>query len=581
MTRSNKQLPLAAQMLLSAAVVAGAASVSLAQFPAGGGFQIGGGAGRGGTGGGGGGVRTTPVNASSDARTNTVVISGPTDQLKQIEEIIKQIDSNPAIDNVVHVYKLKNGSALNVEAVANLLFNGTGGNNRGQITGQTLGAGRVSTSTAGGRTGGGAARGGGGGAVAGGGVAAGGARGGATATFGGTTTGGAAGSAAGLTGQVSVIADPNTNTLLVSTNPKNWDRVKLILDELDRSVPQVLIKVLVAEVTHDNSTDLGADLTYGRQRLDGAGSLTEGFQSGTRFGVPGLDTGRGGIFQISESNFNATIRALETTGKLDVLSRPYILASDNQLASIKVGQSFPYIANSSINGTTGGVTNSVLYADIGILLDVIPHINPDGMVILDVAPEVSTVSDTRIQISTDVQATAFPTRSVVTRVAVENGQTVVIGGLMQDQKTSTINKVPLIGDIPFLGELFKRRVETKSKTELLIFLTPHVALRPSLLEGMAKEELDSTKLVPNSVAPGIFDEHMEGLKVGAPAPSTQPRVIDEPRELTPDQVPPQFQGRGPRGGGPGGPGGRGGRGGGGGGGQGGPGFPPPIPSANQ
>lgn len=454
-------------------------------------------------------LTTSAVNASSDARTNTVVVTGSREQVAQIQKIIKEIDSNPAIENVMHVYKLKNASALNVEAVANLLFNGTGGNNRGTGLGTSLGTNRVSSlssSTGGGRAGGAGATGGG---LAGATVTN------ATAVGGGT----ADANASGLAGQVSVVADPNTNSLLVSVNPKNWDRVKLVLDALDVAVQQVLIKVLIAEVTHDNAVDLGAELSLLNQRLDGAGSLTEGSQSGTRFGVPGLDTGRGGIFQITESNFNATIRALETTGKLDVLSRPYILASDNQLANITVGQQFPYITDSSINGTTGGVTNSVNYASIGVLLDVIPHINPDGMVILDVAPEVSSVADTRIQISTDVQAAAFPTRSAQTRIAVYDGQTVVIGGLMADQKESSVSKVPLLGDIPIVGNLFKRRTETKSKTELLIFLTPHVARRPDQLEGMGQSEVNSTKLIENAVGPGIFAEHQAGLRVGA-APTT-------------------------------------------------------------
>lgn len=463
-------------------------------------------------------LTTSAVNASSDARTNTVVVTGSREQVAQIQKIIKEIDSNPAIENVMHVYKLKNASALNVEAVANLLFNGTGGNNRGTGLGTTLGANRVSSlgsSTVGGGRAGGAG-------AAGSGLT------GATAT--GTTAvgGGTADAAAsGLAGQVSVVADPNTNALLVSVNPKNWDRVKQVLDALDVAVQQVLIKVLIAEVTHDNATDLGAEFSLLNPRLDGAGSLTEGSQGGTRFGIPGLDTGRGGIFQITESNFNATIRALETTGKLDVLSRPYILASDNQLANITVGQQFPYVTDSSINGTTGGVTNSVNYASIGILLDVIPHINPDGMVILDIAPEVSSVSDTRIQISTDVQAAAFPTRSAQTRVAVYDGQTVVIGGLMADQKESTVNKVPLLGDIPIVGNLFKRRTETKSKTELLIFLTPHVARRPDQLEAMGKSEVASTKLIESAVGPGIFDEHQAGLRVGHVAPATAPAATRE------------------------------------------------------
>jgi general secretion pathway protein D len=262
-------------------------------------------------------------------------------------------------------------------------------------------------------------------------------------------------------------------------------------------------------------------------RLDSSGNLTEGTRTGSVFGTPGFDNGgRGGIFQIAESQFSMTIRALQATGKLDVLSRPYILASDNQLASINIGQQVPYVTG-SVTDAQGGVTNSVNYAQVGVLLDVIPHINPDGMVILDVAPEVSALLDSRIQISTDVSAPVFSTRSAQTRVAVENGQTVVIGGLMQDQKQSTVSKVPILGDIPWIGPLFQSRHENKSKTELLIFLTPHVAQRPDVLQGMADDELNHAKLAPNAVSPGTFQEHMQGMKAAAPPPTTRP-VSAEP-----------------------------------------------------
>jgi general secretion pathway protein D len=577
-SNSKKQLPLAGHMLLSAAVAAGLAGVASAQpIP---GINAGARGARGG-----GGLQTTPINASSDARTNTVVITGPTDQLKQIEDLIHQIDSNPVADNVVYVYKLKNGSSLNVEAVANMLFNGTGGNNRGVTTGQTLGTGRVSSSAtglggAGGARGATGARGAGG--VAGGLGTTGGVTGrgaGGLATAGGIT-GSTAGSAVGLMGQVTVIADPNTNSLLVSTNPKNWERVKLILDELDRSVPQVLIKVLIAEVTHDDSLDLGADLSFMNMRLDSAGSLTEGVQTGSLFGTTGFPSGQGGIFQIKESQFSATIRALDTTGKLDVLSRPYILASDNQLATITVGQTVPYVTGSTISGDTGGVTNTVNYSNVGILLDVIPHINPDGMVILDVAPQVSALLDSRIQISADVQAPVFSNRSAQTRVAVENNQTVVIGGLMQDQKNSVVSKVPLLGDVPWLGQLFRSTKTTKTKTELLIFLTPHVAARPDMLQAMQEDEVKHTKLIENSVAPGVFQDQMGGMQAGQ-APATSRPAVEQPHPLvSPEdqmkllqeqrqqeqQMQQQFEG------GRGGRGGAGGRGGG----RGGRGAPPPI-----
>jgi type II secretory pathway component GspD/PulD (secretin) len=129
-------------------------------------------------------------------------------------------------------------------------------------------------------------------------------------------------------------------------------------------------------------------------------------------------------------------------------------------------------------------------------------------------------------------------------VGVQNGQTIVIGGLMEDRKTESIAKTPIIGDVPFLGELFKRRINNKTKTELLIFLTPHVAARPDMLKAMGEEELQNTSLVPQAVGSGAFQRQQEGLEAGH-GPTTQPDPRDAERqqrmeELQHEQQQPQM-----------------------------------------
>jgi general secretion pathway protein D len=526
--------------------------------PGGGGGPFGGGGGPFGGGGGGGGAfarflagvggrnanqqqarAATKVNASSDDRTNTVVVTGPADTLQTVARVIKEIDSNPASDETVFIYHLKNAQSLNVEAVMNMLFNGnTGGGQRTQpnlsnarttptnynqrgSNSSVFGGGRGFGNTGGGfGTGGGVGGGGGGGGLFGGNTGGGGGN-----RFGNTGFGGGGGgnfgnvspnaqsAAAALYGQVSIIADPDSNALLIRTAPKNFERVKQVLDELDRAVPQVLIKVLIAEVTHSDDVDLGVEFSALNLRAGGNGQKV-----GTDFGLAAASGGL--VVSVLETNFSATLRALETTGKLDVLSRPYILASDNQLASITIGQEIPFITNSRVTDT-GQTINSFEYGDIGILLDVIPHINPEGLVILDVAPEISTLTGDKIPISDTLSEPIIAKRSAQSRVGVKSGQTVVIGGMMEDRKTQTIRKVPLLGDIPLLGQLFKRTENNKSKTELLIFLTPHVASVPERLEDMGKDEVGGTKLVPKAVQPGAYEEHMRGMQRGG-RPSTAP-----------------------------------------------------------
>lgn len=480
--------------------------------------------------------RTGKVSAAADERTNSVVVTGPSDLLTTVESVVKEIDSNPASDDAVTVYRLKNAQALNLEQVLNSLFNGTAMTSRSSSSNaDTLRNARSSGTGTSGRTGGTS------------GSSTFGTRTGTTGfgTIGGTgrtaqTFGGQTGRVAGvsasaqetasdLAGKVSIIADTDTNSLLIRTAPANYPRVKAVIDEMDKPVRQVLIKVLLAEVTHSNGSDIGAELSVLNlrpNRTDSRGNTVDlGAVGGSNFGIS--PNGAGLVIQLLEQNFEATIRLLETQGKLDVLSRPYILASDNQLASITVGQEVPLIQNSRITDD-GQTINTLQYRDVGILLDVIASINPDGLVILDVAPEISALTGDSVPISDTASQPIIAKRSAQTRVGVRSGNTIVIGGLMEDRVTESISKVPLLGDIPILGEAFKRTQKNRAKTELLIFLTPHVADDPSKLVGMSNEEAKGTKLLTGAVVPGTYEEHQRGLQRGEATSTTQP--VETPKE---------------------------------------------------
>ena len=274
-------------------------------------------------------------------------------------------------------------------------------------------------------------------------------------------------------------------------------------------MPQVLIKVLVAEVTHETTNDLGIDFSVLDTRASG-----KGLTAGNTLGNAAAAAANGGLLvSLVEDNLTASLHALATAGKLDVLSRPFILASDNQLASITVGQEVPFITNTQITDT-GQQINTIQYQDVGIILNVTPHISPDGLVVLDVAPEISQLTGTTVPIVRGVSAPVIANRSAQSRVTIRTGNTIVIGGLMQDQKTTTISKIPILGDIPGLGALFTRYQDDRTKTELLIFLTPHVALQPQTLPGMSEDEMRGTKLTPNAVEPGAFQEHFKNMNRG-------------------------------------------------------------------
>jgi general secretion pathway protein D len=197
----------------------------------------------------------------------------------------------------------------------------------------------------------------------------------------------------------------------------------------------------------------------------------------------------------------------------------------------------PYITNSQISNT-GQTINSVAYTNVGVILDVIPHINPDGQVTLDIAPQVSALDPSSgVPISSNVIAPVFTVRQAQSRVTIRNGETIVIGGLMQDQKVQVINKVPLLGDIPYLGMLFKETTNAKVKTELLIFLTPHVAMSPDQLKGMTADEQRGLKLVPSAVQPGLWEQEMVGMERGATTTRPTSEIRIQNGNLTPQPAP--------------------------------------------
>ncbi|MDB5332402.1 MAG: gspD 1, partial [Phycisphaerales bacterium] len=496
----------------------------------------------------------TRILAAADSRTNTLVVTAPADTLKLIIPLVDSLESDPAAENTFFIYRLKNAQASNLQSVLNTLFgasNGTGtsntsrtgtnGSNTASAFGSNQGLSSSSSSfgsssnsfgsnSRSGGTGSGSSRG--------------------TQSFG-SGTGSGSGSGSGfnsggggggqlssnssraateLTGQVFVVADLDTNSLIVTTATKYKDQVTHIIDELDHPVPQVLIKVLIAEVSHDDTADWGLDFSLVNRQASGKGET-----GSSVLGNAAAGAANGGlVVSMLENNVNATLHALATAGKLDVLSRPYILASDNQLASITVGQEVPFVAATQLT-STGQTNNVITYSDVGIILNVTPHINPDGMVIMDVAPEISQLTSTTVQVTSGNNAPVIDKRSAQSRVAIRTGQTIVIGGLMEDRKVTTISKVPILGDIPLLGELFKRTQSDKSKTELLIFLTPHVAQQPDTLKSMSQDEMRGTKLTPNAVEPGTFEDHMRGMHRGdvLEAPASQPAGPPAPLPATP------------------------------------------------
>ena len=215
-----------------------------------------------------------------------------------------------------------------------------------------------------------------------------------------------------------------------------------------------------------------------------------GTQGLTSLGVGRVSptSGIGGfVFSAQSDAFNLLIRALKTQGRIDILSRPQVMTLDNQSASVLVGQSVPYISSTNVTAT-GLLSNGVSYRNVGVELQVTPRIGPDGKVLMRVEPSVSSVATTSISLGNGVTAVAFNVQDVTTTVTAQDGETVAIGGLISRNDAKNENKVPWLGDLPYIGAAFRYRTQVKSKTELLVILTPHVVRNRMEADRVLAEE---------------------------------------------------------------------------------------------
>jgi type II secretion system protein D len=301
-------------------------------------------------------------------------------------------------------------------------------------------------------------------------------------------------------GDAMITSDLETRRLIVVTDDETNANIRTIIADLDKPKPQVLINVVFLQVEHDKDLNLGTQLTLTGGLAGSTNSVAA--TTTTNFGVPAPSvtdpSTYGGFYSILGKDVNATIRALSTTNKTEILSRPSILTRSNQQATIMVGQSIPIVTNSQVSSITNAITNTVTYQDIGIILKVTPFITENGMVEMIVSPQISSISATTVPISTGVNSPVIDKRSADTVVVTPSDRTVVIGGLISNNKTDSEDKVPLLGDIPVLGNLFKHKVTGSTRTELLIFLTPHVVQNPGDLSHVADAERAKFDLIPKT-----------------------------------------------------------------------------------
>lgn len=264
-----------------------------------------------------------------------------------------------------------------------------------------------------------------------------------------------------LTDRGKAQADVRANTLIVTDITASIDATRRIVEELDRQMNQVLIEAKIVEVDTRAEKEIGIDWY--------AGNLSNPLQTvhaGANVELaPGEPTGTFTLGRLQRGvNLQGMIKTLEEEGKAEILSQPSVLISDNETATILSGKKIP------INRIDMAGNIITEFYDVAVKLNVTPHINPNNQVLMNLHPEVSDLSGE----ATVSGGIIILTSEIKTKLLVDDGQTVVIGGVVRSKKEETERRIPLLHAIPLLGRLFKYNFETLDKTEIMIFVTPHV-----------------------------------------------------------------------------------------------------------
>lgn len=285
-----------------------------------------------------------------------------------------------------------------------------------------------------------------------------------------------------ITPRGSVSVDQRTNTLLMKDTAKSIESVRRMVETLDIPVKQVVIEARMVTVRDNVTEDLGVRWGFSDQQgTDGISGTLEGAENISNGNIPSLSDRLNVNLPVANPSasigmhiaklangtlIDLELTALEEENKGEIIASPRITAANQQKARIEQGTEIPYVESASSGATTVSFKKAVLS------LEVTPHITPDNKVILNLIITQDTRGDT-VQTGTG-PAVAIDTQQIETQVLVENGQTVVLGGIFQQQIINSTKKVPLLGDIPYIGRLFKSTSEFNEKRELLIFVTPKI-----------------------------------------------------------------------------------------------------------
>lgn len=376
-------------------------------------------------------------------------------------------------------------------------------------------------------------------------------------------------------GEISIQADESMNALVIRAEPERMNELKSVIDQLDTRRAQILIEAAIVEVTGDQGRSLGfqylagdPDNVLGGVNFSDSGlsvnqilaAITTGNLTG---GLgDGITVGGGEFDSNGDLRWGVILQALASTTNANLLSTPSILTLDNQEASIIVGENVPFVTGQSTN-TGSGVANpftTIQRQDVGLTLKVIPHVAGDRTIRLELEQETSSVKDTPPSTTGNQQPVDIVTtkRQIKTVVLADDGETIVLGGLIRDDVQNGVRKVPLLGDIPVLGTLFRSTRASRTKQNLMVFLRPTILADNQRLTGLTRErylgitalqfevnrkgELERVVKHPlpsdpsdlfrgrDPLPPRLLEYYESHLRLPAASENTQPAAVQPPLE---------------------------------------------------
>lgn len=352
-------------------------------------------------------------------------------------------------------------------------------------------------------------------------------------------------------GGATIQADPATNSLIISAPEPLYRSLREVIDQLDQRRAQVLVESLIVEVSEEKAAEFGIQWMTGAGNINGNGTS---FIGGTNLGGSGITgngptsidaIGRGLSLGVVKGtvdvlgneviNLGVLARAMQNTGEANILSTPNLLTLDNQSASILVGKTVPFVTGQYVTSGSNGSSNpfqTIEREDVGLKLNIRPQISEGGAVKLDIYQEVSSIDESR---STPTTGIVTNKRAIDTSVLIDDGQIIVLGGLLEDNVTLTSNSVPGLGSLPVIGSLFRYDTRKHTKTNLMVFLRPYVVRDANRSASVTMDRYDYMRRAQGAVQPRDHWALPDMQAPILPLPGSAPSVSNNAYDLRPEQ----------------------------------------------